>query len=109
VWVSSLRCTGGYSSITRSDWKSKLSSLVFSPHILRNVGLYMGYLSFTLRARGGLATDISLAGEVGEGRGNRSSDKIKRNPLLAHLLFFSVQNRSMLNCIFPVQSNKPNS
>ena len=85
-----------------------MSRLVFNPHILRNVDLYMEYLTLALRARGNLATDISLGGGVGEGKGNRSSDNIKRNSLLAHLLFFSVQNHSMLNWIFPAQSNKPN-
>lgn len=108
VWVSSLRCINESSSLTELNWKSKLSRLLFIPHILRNVNLYIEYLTSALRARGSLSTDISLAGGLGESRGNRSSDKSKINSVLAHLLFFFVQNCSMLNWIFPAQGNKPN-
>lgn len=106
-WVSSVRCAE-LCSFTGSDWKSKLSRLVFSPHILRSVDLYTDCQILALRASGDLATDISLAGRAVQGNGNGSSDNIKRNSLLACLLYFSVQNHSMLNWIFPAQSNKPN-
>lgn len=105
--VSSVRCAE-WCSFTGSDWKSKLSRLVFSPHILKSVDLYTDCQILALRARGDLATDISLAGRAVQGNGKRSSDNIKRNSLLACLLYLSVQNHSMLNWIFPAQSNKPN-
>lgn len=106
-WVSSVRFAE-LCSFTGSDWKSKLSRLVLSPHILRSVDLDTDCQILALRASGDFAADISLAGRAVQGNGNRSSDNIKRNSLLACLLYFSVQNHSVLNWIFPAQSNKPN-